>query len=101
MTQRGGKRPGAGRKSGAPNKATAERQEAVQASGLAPLDYMLNILRDETADPKDRMWAAEKAAPYVHAKLASVEHKGDPANPISHIHRIELVALVGNDDSKD
>lgn len=73
---RGGKRPGAGRKPGALNKATAEQRKAVRESGMTPLDYMLSILRDKEADPKDRMWAAEKAAPYVHPKLAAVEHSG-------------------------
>ncbi|WP_244493163.1 hypothetical protein [Aureimonas sp. AU20] len=38
-----------------------------------PLDYMLSILRDERQTEDNRMWAAEKAAPYVHSKLASVE----------------------------
>lgn len=74
---RGGQRQGAGRKAGSPNKATAERQAEVEASGLTPLDFMLAMLRDEDAGMANRMWAAEKAAPYVHAKLASVEHKGD------------------------
>ncbi len=72
---RGGKREGAGRKPGAPNKATAEREQEVKASGLTPLDYMLSVLRNENAPADARMWAAEKAAPYVHPKLASVDHK--------------------------
>ena len=38
-----------------------------------PLDYMLQTLRDSTADPKDRQWASNAAAPYVHRKLAEVE----------------------------
>lgn len=73
---RGGQRAGAGRKAGTPNKASAERQAEVAASGLTPLDYMLTLLRDETASKDDRMWAAEKAAPFVHPKLAAVEHSG-------------------------
>lgn len=73
---KGGKREGAGRKPGVPNKRTAEQAEAVEASGLTPLEFMLQILRDTEAPKDARMWAAEKAAPYVHAKLASVEHKG-------------------------
>lgn len=40
-----------------------------------PLDYMLSKLRDENASDEDRKWAAEKAAPYVHPRLASVEQK--------------------------
>lgn len=73
---RGGKREGAGRRPGTPNSVTAAREAEVKASGLTPLDYMLKMLRDEGAEPKDRMWAAEKAAPYVHPKLANVEHSG-------------------------
>ena len=73
---RGGKRDGAGRPAGAVTKKTREIAESAAAVGITPLDFMLNVLRNETADIKDRMWAAEKAAPYVHAKLASVEHKG-------------------------
>lgn len=72
----GGKRDGAGRKAGTPNKASVERQKAIADSGLTPLDYMLGILRDKGAEPEDRMWAAEKAAPYVHPRLAALEHSG-------------------------
>lgn len=73
---KGGPREGAGRKPGVPNKRSAEKAEQVEASGLTPLDFMMSILRDPEADATDRKWAAEKAAPYVHAKLASVEHRG-------------------------
>lgn len=73
---RGGKREGAGRPSGAVTTRSREVAEQASKEGLTPLDYMLSILRDVEADTKDRMWAAEKAAPYVHAKLASVEHSG-------------------------
>ena len=38
-----------------------------------PLDYMLQVLRSPEAEPKDRQWAANAAAPYVHPKLAQVE----------------------------
>lgn len=72
---RGGKRAGAGRKPGAPNKATAARQEAVEASGLTPLDYLLSVMRDEAAPREERVDAANKAAPYVHPKLSSVDHR--------------------------
>ena len=79
---KGGARPGAGRKPGVPNKRTAEKTAEIEASGLTPLDYMLRILRDELADTDARMDAAKAAAPYVHAKLASVEHKGDGGGPL-------------------
>jgi hypothetical protein len=73
---RGGKRDGAGRKAGVPNKATAELQAEVAASGLTPLDYMLQVMRDENKSADVRLDAANKAAPYVHPKLAAVEHSG-------------------------
>lgn len=91
---RGGARPGAGRKAGTPNKATAERQAAIGASGLTPLDYMLSLLRDEGATKDDRMWAAEKAAPYVHPKLAAIDHTGS----LSVTHEAALAEL---DDAPD
>jgi hypothetical protein len=79
---RGGARPGAGRPVGVPNKASLARQEAIAASGLTPLDYMLNVLRDDDAPRERRDWAAEKAAPYVHPRLAAVEHAGKDGGPI-------------------
>ena len=73
---RGGAREGAGRKAGVPNKVNAEKRKAIEESGITPLDYMLKLLRDETSDKEDRMWAAEKAAPYIHARLAAINHSG-------------------------
>ena len=82
MVQRGGKRDGAGRKAGSPNRKTEEQAEKVKASGLTPLDYMLSILRDEDMPTDSRFEAAKAAAPYVHAKLASVEHSGKDGGPM-------------------
>lgn len=65
-----------GRTKGATNRASAAKAAEVAASGLTPLDYMLTVLRNETADPDDRQWAAQNAAPYVHPRLAAVEHSG-------------------------
>lgn len=73
---RGGKREGAGRKAGSVTTKTRETADRAVAEGLTPLEYMLRVLRDESEPKEARMWAAEKAAPYVHAKLASVEHRG-------------------------
>lgn len=74
---RGGKREGAGRKPGSPNRTTQEQRDAVAASGLTPLDYMLSVMRNELADEQRRLDAAHKAAPYVHARLTAVEHSGE------------------------
>ncbi|HEY9539844.1 MAG TPA: hypothetical protein VIS03_19780 [Kiloniellaceae bacterium] len=45
-------------------------------AALLPLDYMLQVLRDPEASPAERKWAAEKAAPYLHPRLQTVEHSG-------------------------
>lgn len=79
---KGGLRPGAGRKPGVPNKRTAAKVAEVEASGLTPLDYLLTVLRDEALDREARVDAAKAAAPYVHARLAAVEHSTDPENPM-------------------
>jgi hypothetical protein len=53
-----------------------ELAREAEASGLMPLEYMLSVLRDVNQTNDNRMWAAEKAAPYVHAKLSAVEMSG-------------------------
>lgn len=73
---RGGARDGAGRKPGVANKASIERQAEVAASGLTPLEYMLSVMRDEQAPADRRDDMAKASAPYVHPKLAAVEHSG-------------------------
>ncbi len=64
-----------GRTKGTPNKASAAKAEAIAASGLTPLDYMLQILRDEDLAFDARLDAAKAAAPYVHSKLAMIDHR--------------------------
>jgi hypothetical protein len=76
---RGGTRPGAGRPAGASNRRTIEQIEAIEASGLTPLDFMLDVLRDELRPFDARMDAAKAAAPYCHAKRAPVGSDGEDA----------------------
>lgn len=95
---KGGARPGAGRKKGEPNKRTAEIQKAVEESGLTPLQYLLSVMRDERNEPRERQAAAVAAAPYVHAKLASVEVSGKDGGAIQTETEIaiKLVAPSGS-----
>lgn len=79
---KGGARPGAGRKKGSPNKRTAILMDAVKQSGMTPLEYMLQIMRDDVNEPRERLNAAVAAAPYVHAKLSSVEVSGADGGPV-------------------
>ena len=68
MTKTGGAREGAGRPKGSLNKRSADTLADALAAGLTPVEYMLEILRDPTADEKRRDWAAEKSAPYLHPR---------------------------------
>lgn len=92
----GGRRPGSGRKVGAATKKTREIADKLAESGEeTPLEYMLRIMRQKDDDldamekagaldaveklklkavrDERRDWAAEKAAPYIHPRLASIE----------------------------
>jgi hypothetical protein len=69
---RGGKREGAGRKAGSSDLFKKEAAAAVAASGVTPLEYMLGIMRDGSADPDKRFEAAKASAPYCHPKLSNV-----------------------------
>lgn len=122
---RGGKRDGAGRPAGAITKRTREVAERALATGMSPLDVMLDNMRHfqqvaldaeatlegltadqfseqfaPDASPEDQFKfllaqvkktagfrqmaqdAARDAAPYIHPKLASVEHSGPNGGPI-------------------
>lgn len=89
--QKGGKRLGAGRKKGEPNKRTAEAQDNAKATGIMPLEYLLTVMRDAGGDPRTRLSAAMAAAPYVHAKLSSIEVSGADGGPIDHSLTVTFV----------
>lgn len=82
-----------GRQKGAKNRKTAEKVAAIIASGKTPLEYMLEVMRSPDADRSVRLDAAKSAAPYVHPKLATVEHSGPDGGPIKQVHRIERVIV--------
>ena len=85
MAQQGGKRPGAGRPKGIKAGTKAERLAASLGKGqTTPLKYMLNLLNNPQVSVEKKMWAAEKAAPFVHPRLASVDQKikGDGDEPV-------------------
>jgi hypothetical protein len=91
---RGGRRKGAGRKVGSVSARSRKFADAAVESGeLLPLEYMLAVLRDETRDYADRMDAAKSAAPYVHAKLAAVQHTGPDGGPVAFTLSPEDMAL--------
>lgn len=94
---RGGSRKGAGRKPGSATKKTREIADKAAEQGITPLEVMLNAMREHAlaADAEagaDRLklmaqaaTLAKDAAPYIHARLATVEHKGSADQPLQII----------------
>jgi hypothetical protein len=80
----GGARPGAGRKKGGLTGRTREVAEKIAARGKTPLEVMITIMRRAERKKDDAMAldAAKAAAPYMHPRLASVEHSGPNGGPI-------------------
>ena len=78
----GGKRPGAGRKSGVPAQKTINRlkiAEEAAADGITPIEVMLTQMRSYWADGTDEARAkacdiAKDAAPYLHPRLSAVDN---------------------------
>jgi hypothetical protein len=72
------------------DRAAAAIQAEIAASGEPPLDFMLRVMRDETAEPARRAAMAIAAAPYVHPRLAAVAHRhtnpdGSPVRPTVNV----------------
>jgi hypothetical protein len=55
--RRGGKRPGAGRKRGVPNKVTSTLRERLLASGSSPLEVLVDLYRsaEPTREPGENV----------------------------------------------
>lgn len=86
MSGRGGTREGSGRKKGGVNRLSLEAVEKAKQTGELPHEFLLRVSRGETITTgkevytptfKDRVHAAEAAAPYFAHKLAAVEHSGN------------------------
>jgi hypothetical protein len=70
--------------------------------GITPLGYMVSVMADETQPQEVRMDAAKAAAPYCHARLASVTVQekpfdGDP-NSLTSEFLASIVASYGSGD---
>ena len=108
---RGGAREGAGRKPGQLTLRTKKIAEEAAEKGLTPLEVMLDnmrfahsgaenalqiLIREHERAPLEKFdtyrqmlnlralaqEAAKEAAPYMHPRLASIEHKGPDDGPI-------------------
>lgn len=73
MSKQGGAREGAGRKAGSLNRRTSEILAGAAEGGKLPVEYLLEVMRDEQADQKRRDWAAEKAAAFIHPRPSPLD----------------------------
>jgi hypothetical protein len=87
-----------GRPRGSRNKRTRALVEAAQNGGELPLDYMLSVMRDPNAAAKRRDEMVKAAAPFLHARLASIEQHGAADMPpvLTHI-RVSFVKPDGTE----
>ena len=85
---RGGKRAGAGRPAGSATKRTREIADQAAANGVMPLEVMLHAMRwhFEAKRYDEAHVAARDAAPYLHPKLAAIEHSSDPERPVKVVY---------------
>lgn len=79
---RGGKRVGAGRKPGSATKKTREIADRAASQGITPLEVMLGAMQSfwDGGDVEKAASIAKDAAPYMHPRLAAIEHTGSGVN---------------------
>jgi hypothetical protein len=56
--------------------------KAMMAGAQSPLDFLLDVMRDDSNDVQLRVMAAKAAAPYIHRQLKSVEQSGEDGGPM-------------------
>lgn len=85
MNGHGGRREGAGRKS--------TKHEFVDDGLLTPLQFMIDIMRDEERSPAERFDAAKVALPFCSARLQNVVAE------VEHDLEIHLVSYLDADSN--
>jgi hypothetical protein len=103
---RGGARKGAGRKPGAATRKTREIADAATAEGITPLEFMLHVMRSEPIEGLEpqhqlkaqemRFEAAKAAAPYMHPRLAAIEHTGKDGGALKTENHWTVEVVEGN-----
>ena len=70
-----GTKPSASSTSDTPDAATTWPRNAPEDPVQTPLDFLLAIMRNPEIPRGERVDAANKAAPYLHSKHATVDHR--------------------------
>jgi hypothetical protein len=82
---RGGNRSGAGRKPGSRTEKTHKVAKRAAQEGTTPLELMLRVMReyDDAGESDKAVSIAKDAAPYMHPRLAAVQHTGKGGAPLT------------------
>ena len=92
MAGKGGKRPGAGRKAGIPNKANAEIKSVAQQYSAEAIEKIVYLMRNAETE-QVRLAAAKEIVDRVHGRPAqSVEHTGEGGGPIKASVEVTFVS---------
>ena len=65
-----------------PKRPNKDLVRVIKASGMTPLEFMTAVYRNERLPLFVRLQAAIQAAPYIHARLASVTVKNEGSERI-------------------
>jgi len=97
---KGGKREGAGRKPGTPNRLTKDVRDAILqvADGLGGADQMLEWAK---SDPVNERIFWSQIFPKLLPKEVKQELTGPDGGPLETVTRVELVPMTKHGDSKD
>lgn len=78
--------------------------------GISPLEFMLKVMRQDPTheDPKVQIAreslqfeAAKAAAPYMHPRLAAVEHSGPDGGQMTALVPIFSLTLTADEDDQE
>lgn len=85
----------AGKKPGTKDRRTLARETVQRFKGITPLEFMLATLQapKDQSSKADRMWAADKAAPYVHRKMPIAIEGTDKPIPVTVFDVAKLAAM--------
>ena len=83
VSKHGGNREGSRRSLCAKTKKLWQSMEEMAVKYQhSPLDYLLSVLNNPASSPERKMYAAEKAAPFIHPRLASTTSKIGTDEPV-------------------
>lgn len=89
----GGKRPGAGRPKGSPNKATASIRDAAREYTQEALAALVGVLRNDSEPAAARVSAANSILDRGYGKASTVLSGDEDGGPVKVATKIEIVGF--------